>query len=111
MYVYLLKIEAICEEADARASSAWIINHRERAQRSGAAGGVGVCGEGRPGAGGAGGGDVVVMFAELIVGAGRAVTERLRAEHDRYTERTGRPGPRGMNLSERSRNTYTHFHH
>lgn len=63
---------------------------------------------------GAGGGaevDVEVMFAELIVGAGRAVTERLRAEHDRYTERTGRPGTRGMNLSEESRNTYTYFYH
>lgn len=66
------------------------------AERSGGWGG-GVRG-GAARCGGCGGGDVEVMFAELIVGAGRAVTERLRAEHDRYTERTGRPGPRGMNL-------------
>lgn len=56
------------------------------AERSGGRGGVV-----RGGAVRCGGGDVEVMFAELIVGAGRAVTERLRAEHDRYTEHTRRP--------------------
>lgn len=69
-------------------------------ERSDGPGGV-VRGE-RPGAGVWGGSevDVEVMFAELIVGAGTAVTERLRAEHGRYIEHTGRLGPRQISLRE-----------
>lgn len=64
-------------------------------------GGRGCAGrEARAGVRGAAEVDVEVMFAELIVGAGTAVTERLRAEHGRYIEHTGRLGPRQISLRE-----------